>query len=213
MKKVVNVSVGGRAFSLDEDAYARLQAYFDHFKARLGQDPGQPKEEVMSDLENRIAELFEQGTGGSPCRVVSLSLVENVVGRLGMPDGSAEPTTEDSGASEKGTRTDGGSSAPGQEAWYAPKNSVRKLYRDPDNKAVGGVCAGLAAYLGVDLVIVRVASLLSLLLWGAGVIVYLVLWIMVPLASTPADKCMMRGMEPTAENMSKFSQGRSGYGK
>ena len=55
MKKVVNVSVGGRSFSLDEDAYARLTAYFDHFKARLDRDTQSAKEEVMADLENRRA--------------------------------------------------------------------------------------------------------------------------------------------------------------
>lgn len=203
MKKVVNVSVGGKAFSLDEDAYARLQAYFDHFKARLDRDSGTAKEEVMSDLENRIAELFEQGTGGVSCRVVSLALVEKVVGQLGMPDGSAEPES----APESGAQ--GQSSASGANSC----GPVRKLYRDRDNKAIGGVCAGLAAFLNIDVTIVRVASLLSLLLCGTGVIVYIVLWILVPAASTPAEKCMMRGMEPTAENMSKFSQGRNNNGK
>ena len=91
MKKVVNVSVGGRSFSLDEDAYARLLTYFDHFKARLDRDTQSAKEEVMADLENRIAELFDQGTGGASYRVVNLALVTKVVEQLGMPDGSKEP--------------------------------------------------------------------------------------------------------------------------
>lgn len=82
-----------------------------------------------------------------------------------------------------------------------------------DNKTIGGVCAGLAAFLNVDLTIVRIVSLLTLLLWGTGFLVYLVLWIVVPIAKTPAEKCMMHGLEPTAENMARFSQGRSGYGK
>ena len=84
MKKVVNVSVGGRSFSLDEDAYARLLTYFDHFKARLDRDTQSAKEEVMADLENRIAELFDQGTGGASYRVVNLALVTKVVEQLGM---------------------------------------------------------------------------------------------------------------------------------
>ena len=82
-----------------------------------------------------------------------------------------------------------------------------------DNKTIGGVCSGLAAFLNVDITIVRIISLLTLLLWGTGFLVYLVLWIVVPVAKTPADKCMMRGLEPTAENMARFSLGRSGYGK
>ena len=91
MKKVINASIGGRSFALDEDAYSRLSAYFDHFKARLNKDSQSMGEEVMSDLENRIAELFDQGTGGAAYRVVDFELVSKVVGQLGMPDGSAEP--------------------------------------------------------------------------------------------------------------------------
>lgn len=218
MKKVVNVSVGGRSFSLDEDAYARLLAYFDHFKARLDRDTQSAKEEVMADLENRIAELFDQGTGGASYRVVNLALVTKVVEQLGMPDGSMEHET---GASSQGQSQESGTddeyqrSGSGVDFTYngAQGTSRRRLFRDLDNKTIGGVCAGLAAFLNVDLTIVRIVSLLTLLLWGTGFLVYLVLWIVVPIAKTPAEKCMMHGLEPTAENMARFSQGRSGYGK
>lgn len=218
MKKVVNVSVGGRSFSLDEDAYARLLTYFDHFKARLDRDTQSAKEEVMADLENRIAELFDQGTGGASYRVVNLALVTKVVEQLGMPDGSMEHET---GASSQGQNQESGTdddyqrSGSGVDFTYngAQGTSRRRLFRDLDNKTIGGVCAGLAAFLNVDLTIVRIVSLLTLLLWGTGFLVYLVLWIVVPIAKTPAEKCMMHGLEPTAENMARFSQGRSGYGK
>lgn len=218
MKKVVNVSVGGRSFSLDEDAYARLLTYFDHFKARLDRDTQSAKEEVMADLENRIAELFDQGTGGASYRVVNLALVTKVVEQLGMPDGSMEHET---GASSQGQNQESGTddeyqrSGSGVDFTYngAQGTSRRRLFRDLDNKTIGGVCAGLAAFLNVDLTIVRIVSLLTLLLWGTGFLVYIVLWIVVPMAKTPAEKCMMHGLEPTAENMARFSQGRSGYGK
>lgn len=218
MKKVVNVSVGGRSFSLDEDAYARLLTYFDHFKARLDRDTQSAKEEVMADLENRIAELFDQGTGGASYRVVNLALVTKVVEQLGMPDGSMEHET---GASSQGQNQESGTddeyqrSESGVDFTYngAQGTSRRRLFRDLDNKTIGGVCAGLAAFLNVDLTIVRIVSLLTLLLWGTGFLVYIVLWIVVPIAKTPAEKCMMHGLEPTAENMARFSQGRSGYGK
>lgn len=218
MKKVVNVSVGGRSFSLDEDAYARLLTYFDHFKARLDRDTQSAKEEVMADLENRIAELFDQGTGGASYRVVNLALVTKVVEQLGMPDGSMEHET---GASSQGQNQESGTddeyqrSGSGVDFTYngAQGTSRRRLFRDLDNKTIGGVCAGLAAFLNVDLTIVRIVSLLTLLLWGTGFLVYLVLWIVVPIAKTPADKCMMHGLEPTAENMAKFSRGRNGNGE
>ena len=216
MKKVVNVSVGGRSFSLDEDAYARLLAYFDHFKARLDRDTQSAKEELMADLENRIAELFDQGTGGASYRVVNLALVTKVVEQLGMPDGTKEP---ESNAEGQGQRTEAEDEYPksglGVDFTYngAQGTSRRRLFRDLDNKTIGGVCAGLAAFLNVDVTVVRIVALLALLLWGTGFLVYLVLWIVVPVAKTPADKCMMRGLEPTAENMARFSQGRNGYGK
>ena len=197
MKKVVNASVGGRSFSFDDDAYARLVAYFDHFKARLNKDSQTAEGEVMSDLENRIAELFDQGIGGASYRVVDLSLVSKVVGQLGMPDGGA-------GNTYRAPETSG------PDFSYSGEKGDRKkrLFRDPDNKAIGGVCAGLAAFLNIDITIVRIILLLALLLWGSGFIVYLVLWIVVPLAKTPADKCEMRGLDPTAENMARFSSHR-----
>ena len=86
MKKVINASVGGRSFAFDEDAYNRLSVYFDHFKARLNRDTQSAKDEVMSDLESRIAELFDEGIGGASYRVVDFALVSKVVGQLGMPE-------------------------------------------------------------------------------------------------------------------------------
>lgn len=219
MKKVVNVSVGGRSFSLDEDAYARLTAYFEHFKALLDKDTQSAKEEVMTDLENWIAELFDQGIGGASYRVVNLDLVTRVVEQLGMPDGSKEPetfTSDKASEEREEARTSDNPQNGGPDFTYSGGSGTakRRLFRDLDNKVIGGVCAGLAAFLNVDLTVVRIVTLLTLLLYGTGFLVYLVLWIVVPVAKTPADKCMMRGFEPTAENMARFSgQRRNGYGK
>lgn len=205
MKKVVNASIGGRSFAIDEDAYNRLSDYFDHFKARLAKETQSAEEEVMSDLESRIAELFDQGIGGASYRVVDFALVSRVVSQLGMPDGSPEPV----GSSRQGQQTQG-------EAWSGvardfsysgEKGEARKrLYRDPDDKAIGGVCSGVAAFLNIDITIVRIITLLAVLLWGTGLVLYIVLWIVVPLAKTPAQKCEMRGLEPNAENMRKFTE-------
>ena len=98
MKKVTNACIGGRSFTLDEDAYGRLSAYLEHFRARLTV-PELQKGEVMDEIEGRIAELFYQEVGDG-ARVVSLQLVEKVISTLGMPDGSAETGT--AGASFSG---------------------------------------------------------------------------------------------------------------
>ena len=88
MKKVTNACIGGRNFTLDEDAYGRLSAYLEHFRAKLTV-PELQKGEVMDEIEGRIAELFCQEVGNDS-RVVTLQLVEKVIAALGMPDGSAE---------------------------------------------------------------------------------------------------------------------------
>ena len=214
MKKVVNASIGGRGFALDEDAYSRLSTYFEHFRSRLSKDSQLSMDEVMSDLENRIAELFDQGIGGASYRVVDYELVNKVVTQLGMPDGSAEPFGSAQGnafdkAQGQGRDTQGHEEkSAGADFSYAGSkgDAPKRLYRDPDNKTIGGVCSGLAAFLNIDITIVRIIILLTILLWGSGLIVYFVLWIVVPLAKTPAQKCEMRGLEPTAENMSRFSE-------
>ena len=198
MKKVVNASIGGRSFSLDEDAYSRLSSYFDHFKSRLSKDSLSAGDEVMSDLENRIAELFDQAIGGAGYRVIDFDIVSRVVGQLGMPDGSAEPMDYSQGPADTKSHDFSYSGEKG--------NAAKRLYRDPDNKTIGGVCSGLAAFLNIDITIVRIIILLAILLWGSGLVVYLVLWIVVPLAKTPAQRCEMRGLEPTAENMGKFRE-------
>ncbi len=217
MKKVINASIGGRSFALDEDAYERLSVYFDHFKSRLTQDSQTAKDEVMSDLEARIAELFDQGIGGASYRVVDFALVSRVVGQLGMPDGSPEPLGGMSGQAGHDAGSDAGNDGSKENddqfirmdlSYEKETGSKRRLFRDPDNKAVGGVCSGLAAFLNIDTTVVRIILLLALLLYGTGLILYIVLWIVVPLAKTPAQKCEMRGLEPTAENMSKFSEYR-----
>ena len=175
----------------------------------------------MTDLENRIAELFDQGTGGASYRVVNLSLVTKVVEQLGMPDGSKEsdfPCEDEGQGSDCGAA--GGQGEPDFQKGRpdftyngGSGTAKRHFFRDLDNKTIGGVCAGLAAFLNVDTTIVRIVALVAMLVYGTGFLVYLVLWIVVPVARTPADKCMMRGFEPTAENMARFSQRRSGDGK
>ena len=182
MKKVVNACLGGRNYTLEEDAFERLSRYLEHFKLRLTV-PESQKAEVMEEIEGRMAELFTQEVGTSG-RVVSLEMVNRVAATLGMPDGSSEDGFG------------GGTAAP---------QSARKLYRDADEKKIAGVCSGLALYLDVDVTLVRIFMLAALIFGTAGFWVYVILWIVVPLADTPAKKCELRGIAPTAENMSRFT--------
>ena len=183
MKKVMNVSLGGRNFTLEDDAYNRLSAYLEHYRVRLTVPEGQ-KAEVMDEIEGRIAELFYQTIGESG-RVVTLALVQQVAGTLGMPDGSSES---------------------GSTAASAPAGTLaKKLYRDVDEKRIAGICSGLALYLDVDVTLIRILMLVALICGSAGFWIYVIFWIAVPVADTPAKKCELRGLAPTPENMSRFT--------
>ena len=125
MKKTINAGIGGRSFTIDEDAYNRLDAYLTSFKAHL---KDVPTAEVMDDLESRIAELFTEKVG-TGARVVDLSLVEEVIGQLGMPDGSEVP---------------GGDGAPKAAASAAKGvKPPHKLYRDPATPVSRAYAPGL----------------------------------------------------------------------
>ena len=190
MKKVLNISLGNRSFTIEDDAYKRLSDYLQHFRTRLAASSGVPytqNAEVMEDLESRISELFlqEVGTDG---RVVDIHLVDRVTSQLGMPDGTPEnPQSSSSAASE-------------------PDEPVRKkVYRDYDNKRIAGVCAGLATYLDIDVVLARVLMLVALVAGTAGFWIYVICWIAIPKAVTATQKCEMYGLPVTAENLAKFA--------
>lgn len=186
MKKVVNVGIGGRSFAMDEDAYSKLKKYLNAFRTRS--QLGIQSKEVMEDLEERIAELFSEGITQYR-NVVDIIAVERVIAQLGMPDG--EPYSE---AGED----------PISEIFSGNK-PTRKFYRNPDNKSIAGICSGIALYLNIDVLLVRIVFVVALFMGSAGFWIYVILWIAAPLAETPAQKCEMYGLPVTAENLMKFS--------
>ena len=140
----------------------------------------------MNDLENRIAELLSASVKGEG-RAVNVEMIEDVIGRIGMPDGSPY-TANGQGA----PRTEG-------------EPVKHKFYRDMDNRSIGGVASGIAAYFNIDVTLIRVLFVILALCASCGFWIYLVLWIIAPKANTPTEKCELRGLEPTYENLSKFT--------
>lgn len=191
MKKVLNISLGNRSFAIEEDAYKRLSDYLQHFRTRLSASAGVPytqNAEVMEDLESRISELFLQEVG-SDGRVVDIRLVDRVTSQLGMPDGSPENPQPETGTAPE------------------PDQPVRKkVYRDYDNKRIAGVCAGLAIYLDIDVVLTRILMLVALVAGTAGFWIYVICWIAIPKAVTATQKCEMYGLPVTAENLARFAK-------
>ena len=210
MKEVMNIGIGGKSFVVETSAYEILRDYLELFssKIKLGESS-----EVMEDIESRIAELCSENISAYK-NVVTESIVVKIVTQLGLPNGESYIPFQGAaaGAAKGATGTSAGTSGAysgaagaaygaGAEEQRVPK----KLFRDSDDKMIGGVCSGLGFYLGADPVLVRVLFLIALLFGTLGFWVYLIIWIVAPLAVNPVQKCEMRGLAPTAENLGKFS--------
>jgi len=181
MKRTTDVGIGGKGFTLDEDAYARLESYLNAFKKKLAADQ---RGEVMDEIEARIAELLGTGFNG---QVVSVGQIEAIIAQLGMPDGSEVKPNNNKNIGEKNME------------------KPRKLYRNSEDKKIGGVCSGIAAFFNIDVTLIRIIFLVALLAGTTGFWIYIVVWIVAPLAITPAQKCEMYGLPVTAENMFRFT--------
>ncbi|MBR5019931.1 MAG: PspC domain-containing protein [Bacteroidales bacterium] len=184
MKKTLNIGIGGKSFIIDEDAHDRLRSYLDTFRSRLTDEQGS---EVMNDIEARIAELLLSNLGSGQ-QSVSLALVNQITAQLGMPDGKPEFENENEYKEEQ-----------------TMSNPVKKLYLDVEDRKLGGVCSGLAAYFDIDVTLIRVLFLAALFCGGFGFWLYIIIWIVAPKAMTPAQKCELRGWETNAENLAKFT--------
>lgn len=179
MKKTVNVAIGGCSFIIDEDAYNVMSEYLENFKGAL--ESSSASNDVMDELETRIADLLKQKMAGR--EVVNLKIVEEIIGQVGYPEGYKEVNNTNN------------------ENMSAPK----RLFRDPDDKKIGGVCSGLALFLGIDVVFIRIIFLIALLFVGGGFWAYVIFWTVAPEARTAVEKCEMRGLPPTAENIRRFT--------
>jgi len=172
MNKVVNINLGGKKFTIDEDAFQVLDKYLNTINNHFSKSQG--FEDIMYDIEIRLSELFEEaeGYGG----IVSVKQVDQVMKIMGSPS--------DFGANE--------SNAKSQKNMNSHANPKR-LFRDPENKVIAGVASGLAAYMGIqDPLIVRLGFVFFLCL-GIGILPYILLWALVPKALTASDRLAMKG--------------------
>jgi phage shock protein PspC (stress-responsive transcriptional regulator) len=188
MKKVVTINIAGRSFYIDEDAYARLNQYLKTLEKWSRNKEG--GREMFSDIEGRIRELFEEKIEPST-GVISLELVNEIISTMGEPeDFTGESNEEDTRSKEQATNT------------TIP--SSRKLYRDIEDRVLGGVCSGIAAYFNIDRVFVRVLfAILPFLSFGAIIPIYIILWIAIPPALTSTQRLEMRGHNVNISNIEK----------
>ena len=192
MNKTININLAGIIFHIDEVAFNRLNSYLNSIKAYFKGQEG--ADEIMSDIESRIAELFNDRMA-SEKQVITLADVESVIGVMGQAeDYAGEDGREE--YQEDSTYATSESSSSG--------NKRRKrIFRHPDEKILGGVCGGVAAYLNIDPIWLRLAFVLSVILWGTGILFYLILWIIIPEAKTTAEKLEMKGEDVTISNIEK----------
>jgi phage shock protein PspC (stress-responsive transcriptional regulator) len=184
MNKTVNINLGGIFFHIDEDAFQKLTRYFDAIKRSLSSSSGQ--EEIIHDIEMRIAELIS-AKHTSDKQVISLKEVDEIIAVMGQP--------EDYRIDDESTDN----AIP-----FSTNRKTKKLYRDSENKVIGGVASGLGHYFGVSSSVFKALFLLFFFAgFGTGVIAYLVLWFVVPEALTTSEKIEMKGESVTISNIEK----------
>ncbi len=194
MKETIKASIGGYAFTLDADAYEILKSYLNNLKFYF--ENKKDGQEIISDIEARMCELLQMKASKEE-RIITIDDAKSIVGIMGNPvdfeEEAADSTNpnNDSNASEK------------------PENTAigKKLYRDTENKILGGVCAGIARYFHVDVVWIRIGYAASIALseftrskLGAYIFLsYFLLWIVMPRAKTFTQKLAMSGEDPSVE--------------
>tara|TARA_R100000935_G_scaffold1439_1_gene4554 strand:- start:115389 stop:117143 length:1755 start_codon:yes stop_codon:yes gene_type:complete len=196
MKKTVNINLAGTFFHIDEDAFGKLSRYLDAIKKSLS-DP-QGKDEIIRDIEARISELFSEKIESSS-QVISLKELDEVIAVMGQPEDYRvdEEMFEDAPPTYSSSRRD------------RTNASHKQLFRDVDNKFISGVSSGLAHYLKIDAIWVRLLwILLTILSSGTFIIIYILFWILVPAALTTSEKLKMSGEAVTISNIEKkFKEG------
>ena len=185
MNKTVNINLGGMFFHIDEDAYQKLNRYFEAVKRSLSNSTG--KEEIMKDIEMRVAELLTEKNRGDK-QVVGLKDVEEVMVVMGQPE---DYRIDDEGAPET------------TYSYSSSTKNSKKLYRDKDNGMIGGVLSGFGHYLGIDALWLRILFVTLFFVFGTGLLMYIVLWILMPPAVTTTEKLEMTGEPVTISNIEK----------
>ena len=188
MNKVFTINLGGYPFTIDEDAFEHLDKYLKaihkHFKHTEGY------EEITEDIEARLAELFQASMGNRP--IVSFKDVEQAIATMGRPEEFGDTPLEAEAAAE------------GSEDSY---KTGKRLFRNPDDEVVGGVCSGISAYFGIqDPVWIRILFVLITISGGIGIPMYIVLWAILPKAETAGDRLAMRGKPINVSNIGKIVQ-------
>lgn len=200
MKKTYNINISGYGFVIDEDAYKTLDSYLTTL-SQICDRAGE--KETANDIEQRIAELFVEKFEGKAAPIISIYDVEEVITRMGAPEEIMEN-------GEAGQTMESPSCGPTTPPPYSFVSMPvkKRLYRDVDNKVLGGVCSGLAWYIGIDPVWVRIIVVcLTFLSVSTMALIYIILWLVIPPAKTPFERMQMMGMSSSMRNVGRAVTG------
>jgi phage shock protein PspC (stress-responsive transcriptional regulator) len=191
MNKTVNINLAGTFFHIDENAFGKLQRYLAAIKKSLS-DP-QGSDEIIKDIEARIAELFTEKLENST-QVVTIKELDEVINVMGQPEDYMvdEEIFEDAPPRSRKSRSQN-----------------KQLFRDEDNKVIAGVSSGIGHYLGIDAVWIRLMWVLfTIFSSGIFILIYILFWIIVPPALSTSEKLKMTGEPINISNIEKkFKEG------
>ena len=187
MKKTVSVNIKGMNFLIEEDAYELLQSYMNRLTHSLRNEKG--SKEIIEDIEFRVAELCSNHLNEKK-QVIEKEDIEDITKTLGEPEEYVDSNEEFIQETETNN--------------YEQKHfntSNRRLYREMEHAKIAGVCGGIANYFNIDVVIIRAIFLIVFFFFGFGFPIYILLWIILPKASTTIDRLKMQGKPITAETI------------
>lgn len=188
MNKTININLGGIFFHIDEIAYEKLRLYLDAIRRSLSDDP-QGRDEIINDIEHRIGEILSERIKDER-QVVNENDIDEITKIMGKP----EDYLVDEEIFDDETRTHN----------KKPNASNKKLYRDNEDKFLGGVSSGIAHYFGVDALWIRILWVVLVVAgFGSGIPIYLLLWILIPEAVSTAEKLQMKGEAVNISNIEK----------
>ena len=172
MKKIININLSGRVIPIEDSAYEKLQAYIESLRRYFAHEEG--KDEIINDIESRIAELMSEKSKAG-VHAVTDEDVEEIIHSMGRVEDFEAADKEDAAtenASGQQQSTGGGYS-------YTTKEK-RRLFRDTNDKFLGGVCSGIASYTNIDPAVIRLIFVILTLATGLGVLAYIVMWVLLP---------------------------------
>jgi phage shock protein PspC (stress-responsive transcriptional regulator) len=200
MNKVIAINLGGNAYQLEESGYDALRDYLENAAARLAGNPD--REEIISDIEQAIADKFRALLGNHKTVVLSQE-VAAVLAEMGPIESEPAPAPNFTFAGA------GGSAAPPPEPAAPRAAPAKRLYRIYDGAMISGVCNGIAAYLHIDPTLVRLAFVFLTIVWGTGLLIYILMVIVVPEAHSPEEKAAASGDPSTAQEF--IRRAKEGY--